>query len=54
MKTKRAWSRMNYNKGKRMILTEQYSPVNREEFLFVLDKMRDSLELKEKMNEKNK
>jgi hypothetical protein len=45
---------MNYDKGKRMVLTEHYSPINREEFLFVLNKMKEGAELIEKMNEKNK
>lgn len=54
MKTKRIWSRNNYDKSKRMLLTEHYSPINREEFLFVLNKMKEGVELIEKMNEKNK
>ena len=45
----RKWSRIDYNKGKRMILTEHYSPVNNEEWMHIIKKLEEELN---KNNEK--
>lgn len=45
----RKWSRIDYNKGKRMILTEHYSPVNNEEWMSIIKKLEEEVK---KNNEK--